>query len=261
MTVVAINAQIAALTRDFGALQQKQVPFAIKWAANATVRDAADKVRLTMKRSFSAGPRGMAWIQNHVKDLRVGAPLAREVGGTGNAALGIIPPGGRSSGRFASWERYRGSLVPMFEVGGPTPGPKRFGGRAGGAQSDLGRYPIPIRRPGQPEPYPKKLYPVNLGLSSRTGISGRRAVGGGLRGKHRTYLVPMLNSPGHSMVFQRYGKERDSSQPIFWVQRETRVPKRPYFFETARASIAQRFAVHFPAAMEQALFGRGAYTG
>lgn len=260
MTEISIRAHVAALTADFGAMQQRQVPYAVKWAANATVRDASDRMTLAVKQSFSAGPRGMAWIQRHVKALPVGAPLAREYGGSGAAALGIIPPAGRSASRFASWERYRGSLVPLMEVGGPTPGPRRFGGRAGGAGSDLGRYAVPIRRPGHPQPYPLSLYPVNLGLASRMGISGR-TVGGALRGKRRTYLVPMRNNPGHSMVFQRFGQERDATQPIFWVQRETRVPARPYFFANARRAIEQRFTVHFPFAMEQALFGKGAYTG
>ena len=253
-----VREQIKRLTADFGTLQNKQVPFALKWAGNATMRDGADRVALRMKSTFSAGPRGMAWIQRHVKALREGAPLAREYGGSGGAALAIIPPGGA---KLAGWDRYRGSLVAMTEGGGPTPGPKRFGGAGQSGMSDLGRFPIPIRRKGTPQPYPLQMYPVNLGLSSRTGISGRRAVGGGLRGKLRTYLVPMRNNPGHSMIFQRFGKDRDATQPLFWIQRETRVPARPFFFETAKAAIAQRFGVHFPAAMEQALFGRGGYAG
>lgn len=261
--MIAINHQhlrdqIEKITADFGTLQNKQAPYAIRWAAEATVTDAADRVRLRMKQSFSAGPRGMRWIQNHVRALKVGDKWGREYGGSGGAALAIIPPGGA---RVAGPERYRGSLVAMMERGGPTPGPKRFGGSGQSGMSDLGRYPVPIRRRGTPEPYPRKMYPVNLGLSSRTGIDGRRAVGGSLRGKHRTYLVPMRNNPGHSMIFQRFGKERDATQPIFWIQRQTRVPARPYFFDTAQRAITQRFGVHFPAAMEHALFGRGRYNG
>lgn len=253
-----VREQVKKLTADFGALQNKQAPYAIKWAAEASVVDAKDRVALRMKQSFSAGPRGMRWIQSHVRALKVGDKWGREYGGSGGAALAIIPPGGPS---VAGPERYRGSLVAMMERGGLTPGPKRFGGSGQSGTSDLGRFPIPIRRPGTPQPYPKAMYPVNLGLSSRTGISGRRAVGGGLRGKRRTYLVPIRNAPGHSMIFQRFGKERDATQPIFWIQRQTRVPARPYFFDTAQFAIAQRFAVHFPAAMEHALFGRGRYNG
>lgn len=250
---------VAAIVKDFGTMQQKQLPFALRQALNATVRDAQSTVQLAMKRSFSAGPVGMRWIQRHVKAIAVGSRMGREHGaGREAAALGIIPPGGL---KLAGWERYRGSLVALMEVGGLTPGPKRFGGRLSGASSDFGRYAVPIRRPGHPQPYPLRMYPINLGLSSRTGISGRRAVGGGLKGKHRTYLVPMLNNRGTSMIFQRFGKGRDDTQPIFWVQQQTRVPARPYFFANAQRIIAVRFAVHFPAAMEHALFGRGAYTG
>lgn len=258
ITKIEVQASVAALIKDFGAMQQKQLPFALRDAMNASVVDSQSTVQLAMKRSFSAGPAGMKWIQRHVKVIKVGARLGREYGGSGGAALAVIPPGGA---KLAGWERYRGSLVAMMEAGGLTPGPKRFGGRAGGAMSDFGRYAIPIRRPGHPQPYPRSLYPVNLGLSSRTGISGRRAVGGGLRGKHRTYLVPMRNNPGHSMVFQRFGKQRDDSQPLFWIQQQTRVPARPYFFANAQRVITVRFGVHFPAAMEHALFGRGAYRG
>lgn len=260
MIPLSVNVQLAELKKDFGTLQNKQAPFAVRWAANATVNDASDKVSLSIRRSFSAGSTGMSWIQRHVKALRVGSNLAREHGGSGAAAVGIIPPGGRSSGRVADWTRYRGSLVPLMELGGPTPGPRRFGGAGQSGQADYGRYAIPIRRKGQPSPYPKELYPVNLGLSSRTGIS-KRTKGGALRGKQRTYMVRMLNSPGNAMVFQRFGNESDATQPLFWTQRETRVPRRPYFFATAEASITLRFPIHFGHAMEQALFGRGAYRG
>ncbi len=253
-----VREQIKRLTADFGTLQAKQAPFAIKWAAEASVTDASDRVRLRMKQTFNAGPRGMRWIQNHVRALREGDRWGREYGGSGGAALAIIPPGGALA---AGPERYRGSLIAMFERGGPTPGPKRFGGAGQSGMSDLGRFPIPIRTPGTPQPYSKAMYPVNLGLSSRTGISGRRAVGGAMRGKRRTYLVPIVNAPGHSMIFQRYGKERDATQPIFWVQRQTRVPARPFFFATAEQAIGQRFGVHFPAALQHALFGRGRYVG
>jgi hypothetical protein len=259
MITYDVRSNVDELIKDFGTLQLKQAPWAVKWAANATVVDAADKVTLKMTNTFNAGPRGMRWIHRHVKAMNVGSRLAREYGGQGGAALGIIPPGGA---KMAAWARYRGSLVAMMERGGPTPGPRRFGGAMGGSgpMSDLGRYPVPIRRPGHPEPYPRSMYPVNLGLSARTGIS-TRVVGGGLRGKRRTYLIPMRNNPGHSMIFQRFGKERDATMPIFWVQRETRVPARPFFFDTAQRSMAQRFPIHFEHAMQQALFGRGAYRG
>ncbi len=250
------RASVASLTKDFGELQNKQLPWAMKWAANATVEDAGDKVLTRMKAILPGSARGRAWIHQHLKVMRHGSRLSREHG-NGGAALGIIPPGGV---KLAGWERYRGSLIAMMENGGLTPGPKRFGGRASGGASDFGRYAIPIRRRGTFSPYPLQLYPINLGLSSRTGIT-RRTVGGALRGKERTFLVPIKNSPGNSMVFQRYGKERDAASPLFWVQRDTRVPKRPYFFATAEASVKQRFAVHFPHAMEQALWKRGAYTG
>lgn len=258
ITKVDASKSVMALVKDFGQMQMRQVPWAFKWAANATMRDTVDPVRMRMRQLFNTSPRGRRWMENHVRALRDGSYVAREYGGSGSAAVAVIPPGGAKA---AGWERYRGSLLPMFERGGPTPGPKRFGGSGQSGMSDLGRYPIPIRRPGQPQPYPLKLYPVNLGLSSRTGISGRRAVGGGLRGKHRTYLVPMLNNRGTSMVFQRFGQQRDDTMPIFWVQRDTQVPRRPYFFETAQRSVTTRFAVHFPAALEHALFGRGAYAG
>ncbi len=250
------KASVAELIKDFGTLQHKQLPWAMKWASNATMTDVGDDVVFKMKRTFNAGARGMRWVHRHVKVMKQGSRLSREYG-KGGAAVGIIPPGGV---KLAGWERYRGSLVAMMEQGGPTPGPRRFGGRASGGSSDLGRYAIPVRRKGVPQPFPLRMYPINLGLSSRTGIS-TRTVGGALRGQRRTYMVPMLNSPGNAMIFQRYGKERDATQPLFWTQRDTHVRRRPYFFGTAEASVKQRFAVHFPHAMEQALWKRGAYTG
>lgn len=252
------KASVAALVKDFGTLQAKQLPWALMWASNATVADAEDNVVLSMKRMLPASSRGRTWIHRHVKVMKQGSRLSREHGsGKGGAAIGIIPPGGV---KLAGWDRYRGSLVAMMENGGLTPGPRRFGGRASGAMSDLGRYAIPIRRRGQFSPLPLSMYPINLGLSSRTGIS-KRTVGGALRGKQRTYMVPIRNSPGNALILQRYGKERDATQPLFWTQRETRVPRRPYFFAVVDAAVKQRFGLHFQHAMEQALWKRGAYTG
>lgn len=263
--ILAINARagVEALTRDFGQLQMKQAPYAARWAIDATMRDADQAVRNRMQQRFVASPRGLRWLQNHVKVLGPNSTLGRSLHGKSGADtqlrgyIGIIPPGGISS---AGWERYRGSLVAMMERGGATPGPKRFGGSGQSGMSDLGRFPIPIRRPGTPSPYPKAMYPVNLGLSSRTAISGKRAVGGGLRGKRRTYLVPIRNSPGNAMIFQRYGRGKGSdSMPIFWTQRDTRLPARGYFFPTVDAVVQTRLGTHFAAAMQQALWGRGRY--
>lgn len=258
VNTTALANNVAGLIRDFGQMQQRQVPYALRQATNATVRDAAEELELRwIGRSFRASPRGLAWIRRHVKALHEGSVLSREYG-TGKASVAIIPPGGA---KLAGFDRYRGSLVAMMERGGATPGPKRFGGRAVGAgMSDLGRFPVPVRRPGVGQPYPLRLYPINLGLSSRTGIA-KRTVGGALKGKHRTFLVPIANNPGHSMVLQRFGKQRDDVQHLFWVQRETRIPARPFFFANVERSIVQRLGVHFPAAMQHALWNRGAYTG
>ncbi|MBX3173287.1 MAG: hypothetical protein KF709_02690 [Gemmatimonadaceae bacterium] len=255
-----IRTNVQELIKDFGTMQQKQLPYAVKWMLRALEKDIAQATENRIQQKFSASAQGLRWLQRHVKILNPGSRLGRATLGQGRTGhehgfVAIIPPGGA---KLAGWDRYRGSLVAMMEQGGPTPGPKRFGGRASGPLSDLGRFPVPVRRPGTPSPFPRRLYPINLGLSARTGIS-TRVVGGGLKGKHRTFLVPITNSPGHSMVLQRFGRAKDDTMPLFWVQRDTRLPARHFFFPTADLVVRTRLVLHFERAMQQALFGRGAY--
>lgn len=258
MRIEVVVHGVDALLETFGTMQQRQIPFAAKWAFAAAAKDGANAVRNSIRQKFGrSSSGGLAYLLRHVQEFGPNSKTAREFGGQGGYGVGIFPP--TQKGNYAGWSRYRGSLLAMMERGGPTPGPKRFGGAGMGGTSDMGRYPIPIRRPGQPSPYPKSLYPINLGLSSRVGIDGRRSVGGGLRGKKRTFMVPIVNSPGNAMIFQRFGRGKGSDvMPLFWTQRNTRLPARNFFFAQARAAIEGRVVHHFKAAMAQALWGRGA---
>jgi hypothetical protein len=252
--VSPIGDQIRDLIKDFGAMQNKQAPHAVRDTANALAIDIQHHVRLAMRPRFRMSSRGRAWADNQVRVLRVGSPLGRihiPSGGGGKlrAYVGVIPSEGK--GQHAGFSRYRGSLLAMLEGGGPTPGPRDFGGVIG-----LGRYAVPVRPADLRTPTPLSLYPINLKLQARRRISGG-LLPAGLKGKRRTYLVPMES--GRAMIFQRFGKERDATMPLFSTQNQTRLPARRYFFPTAQRVIETRTTYHFRAAMQQALFGRGAY--
>lgn len=257
MPSVIVRADTRHLIEHLGTMQRKQLPWAMRWALEATTRDGANAVENAIQQRFHASPQGMRWMLRHVKRFAPSSRLARGIGGSGGYGVGIVPPGGRK-GNYAGWSRYRGSMLPMLEAGGPTPGPKRFGGAASGATSDYGRYAIPVRRHTDRTRIPMSLWPVNLGLSSRVGIERGRNVGGGLRGKRRTFMVPIVNSPGNAMIFQRFGRGPGSDvMPLFWTQRDTHLPARRYFFPTMQRVIDTRLASNFKRAMEHALFNKG----
>lgn len=259
-----IRARIEGTLGAIGEMQRRQAPAAIRWTVNALAADIKQATRNTIQQKFRTSAQGLRFLQNHVQIL--GAhPGARTPRGTGarraaiygtagrdmsmRAAVGVFPPEGK--GQFADWARYRGSLLAAMEEGGPTPGPRDFGGKLG-----LGRYAIPIVKQAARPRMPLRLWPINLGLQSRQGIEGPRTKAR-LFGKRRTYLIQI--APGHSMVFQRYGRERDATLPLFWTEPTTRLPARRFFFSTADRIVATRLTMHMRAAMQQALFGRGSY--
>lgn len=250
------------IERILGALtnvEKKQAPWALKWAVETTAADATRAVQDVIRRRFEASTRGMQFLLNHVKVLTPGSPLFRIHASSRpdsgfRLMVGVIPPEGK--GQNAGWSRYRGSLLPMMEDGGPTPGPRDFGGVVG-----LGRYAIPDRRPTDRTPVPMSMFPINLKLQARQSIEGP-VRGGGLRGKRRTFLLPIANNPGRAVIFQRYGRGRNSDvMPLFYTQPQTRLPARRFFFSTAMRTINQTIGAHARGAMMQAVHGTGRYTG
>jgi hypothetical protein len=255
INVVNLRKEIDALRSTFGTMQTRQFPFAWRWAAEATMKEAQHAVQGNIRRKFRASDAGLKFLLNQVRVMGPNSRMAFGAGGQGRHAIGVVPT--PDKGYLAGFSRYRRSLLPMMEDGGPTPGPKEFGRKLGG-QQDFGRYGIPVVRYGVRPRLDLKLFPINLGMSPRQSIDGS-ATPGSLRGQHRTYMVAA--SSGHAMIFQRYGKERDATTHLFWTQRETRLPARKYFFATARAEIVKWMSQHLKGAMEQAMFGRGKYMG
>lgn len=254
---ITVQAHLKDVLDGLGTMGQRQAPFAARWAINAVTRDAERVVRYeVLPRRFTTSPQGLKFLQRHVKVLGPNSKLGRAHLTPGRdmqlrAVLGIIPPG--SKGQGAGFENYRGSLLPMMEEGGPTPGPRNFGGRAG-----LGRYAIPINRPGARPRMPLTLWPINLRLQSRRTIAGPLSIAR-LQGKRRTYLIQLRT--GESMIFQRYGRERDATMPIFATKQATRLPARRYFMSTVEWVVRTRMRLHAERALQHALFNRGAYRG
>jgi hypothetical protein len=251
-----VRPQIETVLEAMGQVQLKQAPFAVRWAINAVAADVAQATRNTIQQKFRGSPAGMAFLLRHVKVIGNSTMMARRLGaqngdGQMRALVGVVPPAGK--GETASWSRYRRSLLPMLEQGGPTPGPREFGGVTG-----LGRYWIPERRPSDRTPIPLRMFPINLKLQARRSIEGRLSPAV-LRGKQRTFLIK--RGEGRATIFQRYGRERDAITPLFHTQPTAQLPARRYFFPTAQRIVDTRLSMHLQRAMQHALFGRGTYRG
>jgi hypothetical protein len=257
MVTISTRAHIDPILQTLGRMQLEQAPWAIRWTNRVLAREVVEKTQHVIKQRFYTSPRGLRFLQSQVRVLGPNTVMGRVhrprggFDGSMSAVVGVVPREGK--GQHGSWMNYRGSLLPMMEEGGMTPGPRDFGGSIG-----FGRYAVPVRHYGDRRAIPLKLYPINLGLQARRSIAGPLKAGA-LRGKERTYLI--RTGPHAGMIFQRYGKERDATMPLFATVAQTRLPARHFFYPTARAVVDQRFALHFRYAMRQALFGRGSYRG
>jgi hypothetical protein len=257
MVNISIRAQIEPTLKAMDRLQLEQAPFAVRWTVNALARDVVQATKNNIQQRFRASPQGLRFLQMQVRVLHGDGKLSRihaPQGGfdrTMSAIVGVIPPEGK--GQFAGWNRYRGSLLPGMEEGGRTPGPRDFGGMIG-----LGRYWIPERRPTDRTPIPMRLFPINLGLQARRSIEGGLGRGQ-LKGKQRTFLLKTRE--GHATIFQRHGRDRDAITPLYHTHPQAQLPARRYFYPTALRIVELKFALHFRAAMRQAVFGRGSYRG
>lgn len=272
MISLDVQVQIVPFLKELDEASLRRAPIAVKQAINVTLGDAEQAVLNAMRQKFRYSSAGWRWMKRHVKVFRPGSRLlASEIGSLANRGaghdmrgwIGIFPPEGR--GQHAGFSRYRGSLLAAMEEGGPTPGPRDFGGVIG-----LGRYAVPITRYDARPRFPKSLFPANLGLSSRQGISGPMTAGR-LRGKRRTFLLPVKNATGHAVIYQRFGRKGsarglrgsgdDNIMALFWTQPETRLPARHYFVPTVDLIVRSRLPLHLTASMHNELFGRGAYRG
>lgn len=260
---LSVRTQVNDLIADLGRMGMKQAPFAVRQAIDATTADAGKALENIMRQRFRHSARGWKWIRSHIRVMKTGSSMAaREIGrvrtrraggGDMRGWVAIIPPAGK--GEHAGFSRYRGSLIAGMEAGGPTPGPREIAGRNVG----LGRYAIPVTKYTERPRFPLAMFPINLGLSARQSIEGpmRR---GWPKGKRRTFVVPISNSRGNAMIFQRYGRG-DAIMPIFWTQNQTRMPAKRYFFSTVEMITRTRLGPHLKRSMDHALFARGRYQG
>lgn len=253
---INIKAHVESAVQAFGTLGQKQAPYIVRWTVNALARDIVQGTKNAIAGRFKASPAGLRFLTNHVRIITPGSSMFQRFGTTGRdmsmrALVGVVPPEGK--GQNVGWSRYRGSLLAMMEEGGATPGPRPFGGLIG-----FGNYAVPVRRPSDRSPIPLRMYPINLGLQARQSIEGGLTTGA-LRGKQKTYLVRTGSNEG--MIFQRFGKARDDTMPLFNTRAQTRLPARRYFYPTAERIVATRLSAHLRGATSQAIFGRGAYRG
>lgn len=239
--------QIAELTKDFGQMQRRQVPFALRLAIKRTAEEARDAVR---NRIFQRGFRfRTANAVNYLANaIIIERPTVSDSDPSTRTKHTIIAESkaGRSKSR---------SLLPWLEEGGTRTslreiGPPGVFGRA---------LAIPVRSSPVAQ-VPKGMFPAGLRLQQAlyTIRRGGKTVDnhpGRLRGKRRTFVLPDASrGRGFATIFQRVGKGPRDLVPLFLVRPSAQVQGRRYFFSTIQRTMGQRFAINFRGAMHAALF-------
>jgi hypothetical protein len=231
--MAAITVQVDVSDADkLCAGAQRQLPYAISRAINATANDLRDTMRQEVMLRFMVRAGHQAFIQKSIQvksySDKSQAVIAAEVG-TGF-------PGGRD-------------LLGKFEAGGQKRMVDPY------APPHI---PTPTLRRSPASNVPQAMYPSTLGLVPvRTTIGVRiprwhKTASGKLqiKGARRTFVI---GEPGADVwgVFQRTGKR---TIHMIWLYRQmTPVPARLGFVKTAESVVATRWPPNFEAAFAQAL--------
>lgn len=252
ITQIDSSRSVAALIKDFGAMQQKQVPFAIRLAFQRTAEEGRDAAR-------QAARRGLIIRSAGFDKLLANAIIMNE---TRNASEQY---GGK---RFSVEARSRigksRSLLPWLEDAGARTSIRSIG-QFGSAVA------VPVRG-GATQVIPKNLYPSATGLGgttftipqrpatgvqrgSRGQVIGSVGTAGRMRGKKRTFIIvkPGGMSVGGT-IFQRTGDGDRDIRPLFLVRKQVRVRGRQYFFTSVEKVVRDRLAINFQGAMQAALW-------
>lgn len=256
MEVRIVARGLEELIADFGAMQRKQVPFALRMALQRTAEEARDAVRQRiMQRGFNF--RSSNAVNYLANAIIVERPSMSDTapGSRYKFTVMAASKAGRSKSR---------SLLPWLEEGGLRKSPRMIGpyGKA---------VAVPIRT-GPMDVIPRKLYPSATGIGgtgftipqrsargkhigARGQLVGSVGVSGRMFGKYRTFLLP--NSRGSltsGTIFQRTGTGDRDIRPLFSVRPSVQVQGRRYFFATVQRIHRERFEINFRGAMRAALF-------
>lgn len=249
-----IHSNIPQIIEEFGAMQRKQVPFALRLSLARTAEEARDAARQRVfQRGFTMRSRSFAtMIANSIVIER---PAASEADPRRRYRFQVI-----TDSRLGKGKR---SLMPWLEEGGLRTSPRMLG--------PLGRaVAIPVRNSPM-DVVDRKLYPSATGIGgtnftipqrpskgvqrgSRGQIVGSVGVSGRMKGKRRTFLVMKPGVQGTGTVFQRTGSGPRDIRALFLMRPHARVAGRNFFFPSVERVVRDRFLINFQGALQAALW-------
>jgi hypothetical protein len=240
---------VADLIKEFGRMQQKQAPFAMRLALRRTAEEARDAVRNRVyQRGFKI--RSASFARMLSRAIVIEQPRA-STGASSRYVQRIVVNSNVGKGR---------SLMPWLEAGGTRSSRRNIGPFANAVAVPLRSGPMGV--------VPRNLYPSATGIGGTTfTIPQRPAKGvhrgargqiigsvgwsGRVKGKRRTF---MIESAGGGMIFQRVGKADNALRALFTVRMQVQVPGRFFFFKTAERVISERLVTNFRGALQAALW-------
>jgi hypothetical protein len=122
--------------------------------------------------------------------------------------------------------------------------------------------PAHTLRPTKTTVIPRRMYPVNLGITARRTIEGgfttpKRGdvygLGNTILGKRGTFLAPIGNRMGLTPGIYQRDKEAGTIQLMWLLVQEVRLKPRLRFYATGEEVVLQRGSQHLASAIERAL--------
>lgn len=208
-----------------------QLPFATSLALNRTAKAVQDAIRAGLRERFAIR---RPWVVQGITIPKFSDKRDRPM----QVTVAIDP--GRA-------------FLGKFEAGGT---------KVAHSPEEPIAIPTTAIRPSLQALAPLSLYPKNLGLMARRGVTGfiaarkhmtRRGVEQ-LQGKQRTFVLDFsmfgIRVPG---VYQRTGPGRHDIRLIWTYKPSIPIPARLKFAETAQATVARAWPAQFQAAFQQAI--------
>lgn len=226
---------------------ERQMPFVVSVALNASKNHVQDALRAGIEQRFTIAPQRRRFMLRLIKRTKEDMATKTKL----EARVRIAGPEGAEG---------RGVLLARHEAGG---------------QQVMGRAPfyIPTKeiRPGPYSLPPRSMYPKALRLMDQRGVTG--TLHGGTKGKHRkiagvdtsaaklrrvglggTFVLrPRTGSERGWGIYQRQGEGSEGLKMLWSFRTTIKLPPRLRMLETAKATMLRVWAPNVIAALERAI--------
>lgn len=243
---VNIGLDIGPAIRWLDDKERRQIPFALAQSTNDAAKAFQDAMRVGISRRFMLRQPG--FVLNSVKIQKGNWATSKGFKSGGGKFTTIVSIGGEGS------SHHNSGLLVKFEDGGEK------------TSFDPDRpiaIPTAALRPSFAELPPLDMYPKNLRLVSRRGITNtlpahvhvtKRGVEQ-LQGKRRTFVLDPTKNIGSSVwgVFQRFGPRRSDIRLIWRYRTRVQIPRRLQWRDTAQRIVPGAFAEAFRTRLAEAL--------